>query len=128
MKQVTFWEAEDGRRFDSKTDCERYESMCFANYIFEHLECYTSARLRIYPGDDFDLDSIFYIKITGDAEKEQNVFIEFKHYFEDNYHEDFPFSYVEVVNDVLVYGDNGWRSLRSDIDDLMGLACAFEII
>lgn len=75
MKEVLYYEAEDGTKFDSAYDCEYYEKSCKFKAVFGILKCYDYHFNKITgecEGDVVDvLDNIRYILVGDTAEEEE---------------------------------------------------------
>ena len=48
MKEVRFWEAEDGTQFESEYDCEEYERHLKYTRLLESIPCYNQIFVRNY--------------------------------------------------------------------------------
>jgi hypothetical protein len=51
MKEVRYWEADDGEKFESEEDCIEYERDCLWGELLETVPCYTSDYRRITKED-----------------------------------------------------------------------------
>lgn len=121
MKEVRFWLAEDGKRFDDEYDCIEYERRVILNEYkddFVFLDC----SKEVIPIENAQTDNIFYIII-----KHQRCAPVIGGWFkEDNCSDPFDGMYDKTVEGTWVYGaiiDKGdeWYLLEFEIEKLQTL-------
>lgn len=52
MKEIRYWEAEDGTKFEDEQDCVEYEQDCRWCELLEKVPCYTSDYKRVTKEDE----------------------------------------------------------------------------
>ena len=128
MKEVRFWEAEDGERFDNEYDCQEHENKVRFTELLEIVPCYNDIFMRM-TGEDEDSDEsdISYILIpdkitTGfdDALRELD-----EHFFEGQ----LPYNEAKSHNDLLYWdGESSiWRVWSRDLANLELLKNHFQL-
>ena len=128
MKEVRFWEAKDGERFDNEYDCQEHENKVRFAELLEIVPCYNDIFARM-TGEDEDSDEsdIYYILIpdkitTGfdDALRELN-----EYFFEGQ----LPYDKAKSHNDLLYWDEDSdsWRVWSGDHKELRRLADRFQL-
>jgi hypothetical protein len=128
MKEVRFWEAEDGERFDNEYDCEQHELEIRFAELLAVVPCYNDAFMRMTGEDEgFDESDIRYIlipdKITAsfdDALRElDEVFFE----------RQLPYWEAKSHNDLLYWDEDSqsWRVWSKDLANLEILKNHFQL-
>ena len=128
MKEVRFWEAEDGTQFESEYDCEEYERHLKYARLLENVPCYNQIFVRMTGEDEgFDEGDIYYIlipdKITAsfdDALRELD---------EEFFDGELPYYDAKSHNDLLYYDEDShsWRVWSKDLANLEILRNHFQL-
>ena len=128
MKEVRFWEAEDGTRFEDEYDCEQYESKVRFAKLLEVVPCYDRIFMRMIGEDkEFDEGDIYFIlipdKITADFDDALRELD--KEFFEGQ----LPYDEAKSHNDLLYWDNesNAWRVWSRDYKELRQLADRFQL-
>ena len=128
MKEVRYYEAEDGTQFESEYDCQDYERQVKFARLLEIIPCYNVSSVRM-TGEDKDSDEsdISYILIpdkitTGfdDALRELD-----EYFFEGQ----LPYNEAKSHNDLLYWdGESStWRVWSRDLSNLELLKNHFQL-
>ena len=128
MKEVRFWEAEDGTQFDDEYDCQEYEHKVRFAKLLEIVPCYNKDFMRIIGEDEeFDESDIYFILIpdkigTGFDDALQELDEEF---FEGQ----LPCDEAKSHNDLLYWDEDSgsWRVWSKDLSNLELLRNYFQL-
>lgn len=128
MKEVRFWEAEDGTQFESEYDCEEYERHLRYTKLLENIPCYNQIFARMTGEDEgFDERDIYYIlipdKITASFD---DALRELDEEFFDGL---LPYNEAKTHNDLLYWDEesSSWRVWSKDLANLEILANHFQL-
>ena len=64
MKEVCYWVADDGTRFDDEYKCRDYELAEHLKKHSDHFSFYDRNKKEINFNDEFDGEDIFYVKVN----------------------------------------------------------------
>lgn len=128
MKEVRYWEAEDGMQFESEYDCQEYERHVKYSELLEIVPCYNQIQVRMSGEDEnFDESNIYYILIpdmsdTGFAEALRELDEEFLE-------GQLPYIGTKSHNDLLYWDEdsNTWRVWSEDYRKLRQMANHFQL-
>lgn len=128
MKEVRFWEAEDGTQFESEYDCEEYERQVRFAELLEIVPCYNDIFMRMIGEDkEFDESDINYILIpdnpgTGFDEALRDLDEEF-------FERQLPYNEAKPHNDLLYWDEesSAWRVWSKDLSTLELLKNHFQL-
>jgi len=128
MKEVRFWEAEDGTQFDDEYDCQEYEHKVRFARLLEIVPCYNGIFARMTgENEDSDESDISYIlipdKITTDFD---DALRELDEYF---FEGQLPYNEAKSHNDLLYWdGESStWRVWSKDLSNLEILKNHFQL-
>lgn len=128
MKEVRFWEAEDGTQFDNEYDCEEHERRVkFAN-LLEVVPCYTKNFSRMISKDEeFDEGDIHFILIP---DKATTNFDDALQDLDEKFFEgQLPYDEAKLRNDLLYWDEESctWRVWSRDYEVSRQLADYFQL-
>lgn len=128
MKEIRFWEAEDGTRFEDEYDCREYERKVRSAKLLEVVPCYTKIFARMIGEDEeFDEGDIDFILIPDDpcADFDEALRDLDEEFFEGQ----LPYNEVKSHNDLLYWDNesNTWRVWSRDYKNLRQLADRFQL-
>ena len=131
MKEIRYWEAEDGTKFEYEDECQEYEEKQLFIKMLEIIPCYDALFVRV-TGESveqasYDIDDICYILIPDNAD---DSFFETLRDFDSAYVEGL-LSYDEAKshNDLLYWDkrSNSWRVWSKDLANLEILKNHFQL-
>ena len=126
MKEVHYYEAEDGTKFESEYDCEKYEEAREFRTVFEALKCYDCYFDKITGEGDVKevMGDIRYI-LVGDTAEEVEAYNKLddmlSHYY---------FPHISHAKNSLVYFDENvdcWLVWHDQMKMLRDLAEKFQL-
>ena len=128
MKEIRFWEAEDGTQFDDEYDCQEYERKVRFAKLLEVVPCYTRIFMRMVGEDEeFDEGDIYFILIPDkiDADFDDALRELDEEFFEGQ----LPYNEAKSHNDLLYWDEesNTWRVWSRDYKNLRQLADHFQL-
>lgn len=131
MKEIRYWEAEDGTKFEYEDECQEYEEKQLFIEMLETIPCYDALFVRV-TGENveqalYDNDDIYYILIPDNAD---DNFFEALRYFDSEYFEEqLPCNEAKSHNDLLYWDEysNTWRVWSKDLANLETLKNHFQL-
>lgn len=131
MKEIRYWEAEDGTRFEYEDECQEYEEKQLFVEMLKVIPCYDAGFARVIGDDDrptiYNSNDISYILIPDNAD---DSFFETLHDFDEAYYEgQLPYSEAKSHNDLLYWDEysNSWRVWSKDLANLEILKNHFQL-
>ena len=130
MKEIRYWEAEDGTKFEYEDECQEYEEKQLFIEMLKVIPCYDTIFVRVTGEDEqtsFDSDDICYILIPDNAD---DSFFETLRDFDSAYFEGLlPYNEAKSHNDLLYWDkySNSWRVWSKDHANLEILANHFQL-
>ena len=128
MKEVQYWEAEDGTQFDNEYDCQDYERQVRLARLLEIIPCYNKIFGRMTgENEGFDEGDIEYILIP---DKVDACFDEALRELDEEFFEgQLPYNEAKPRNDLLYWDDNSysWRVWSKDLANLELLKKHFQL-
>ena len=121
MKEIRFWQAEDGTKFDDEYDCIQYERRVILNKYKDDF-VFLDYNQEIIPTEDSITDNICYIII-----KNKRCALAVGSWFEaDGCFDPFDGMYNKTVEGTWVWGEmielgDQWVQLESEIEKLQTL-------
>lgn len=131
MKEIRYWEAEDGTKFEYEDECQEYEEKQLFIQMLDVIPCYSAMFIRItgenVEQESYDNDDICYILIPDNAD---DSFFEALRNFDEAYFEgQLPYNEAKSHNDLLYWDEysNIWRVWSKDLANLEILANHFQL-
>lgn len=128
MKEVRFWEAEDGTQFESEYDCEEYERHLRYAKLLEIVPCYNQIFVRTTGEDEgFDESDICYIFIPDMSDTDfAEALRELDEYF---FEGQLPYIGAKTHNDLLYWDEDSqsWRVWSKDYKELRQMIKYFQL-
>lgn len=131
MKEIRYWEAEDGTKFEYEDECQEYEEKQLFIQMLETIPCYDTLFVRV-TGESveqasYGIDDIHYILIPDNAD---DSFFEALRDFDSAYLDGLlPYNEAKSHNDLLYWDTyaNSWRVWSKDLAKLEILRNHFQL-
>lgn len=128
MKEVRFWEAEDGTQFDNEYDCEEHERYVRFVELLKFVPCYNDVFVRMTGEDeDFDESDIYYILIPDNPSIDFTIaLVKLNKEF---FYDQLPYNEAKLHNDLLYRDEDSdsWRVWSKDLSNLEILKNHFQL-
>ena len=128
MKEVRYYEAEDGTQFESEYDCQDYERQVRLARLLEIVPCYNKISVRM-TGEDEELDEsdIFCILIPDEIDARFDEAL--RELDEEFFEGQLPYNEAKPRNDLLYWDDYScsWRVWSRDRENLELLRKHFQL-
>lgn len=128
MKEVRYWEAEDGTPFESEYDCQDYERQVKFARLLETVPCYNKISVRM-TGEEEGVDEgdICYILIPDEIDARYDEAL--AKLDEEFFTGLLPYNEAKPRNDLLYWDENSysWRVWSRDHENLELLGKHFQL-
>ena len=131
MKEIRYWEAEDGTRFDYEDECQEYEEKQLFIEMLKVIPCYDAGYARITGEDDsqasYNNDTIHYISIPDNAD--DNFFETLRNFNDAYFYGHLPCEETKPNNDLIYFDEESdtWRVWSKDIASLEIFSSYFQL-
>lgn len=129
MKEVRYWEAEDGTKFEDQDDCLDYERKVRWGELLEIVPCYNEIYYRLTEEDtEYDEADVAFILIP-DTKDNDKFWRAMRELDTDYFSGTIPFDEAKEKNDLLYFDAESetWRVWSADIRNLRQMENQFQL-